>query len=149
MKKQTVIGICVGVAIGAAAAVAGTLAVRKIIKEIKADLNECSFTSPDGNNVVSLTYGTSKFARGLTFIKVQGSVESGNDNCKLVLFAKDSSQLFTGEWEDNDNFKLFVGNGKLKQCCDFNFVDEKIVAKYYLRKADRDLDLIDVSIKTK
>ena len=149
MKKQTVIGICVGVAVGAAAAVAGMLAVRKVIKEIKADLKERSFTSPDGNNIVSLTYGSSKFANGLTFIKVQGSVESGSDNCKLVLLAKDSSRLFTGEWEGNDNFKLFVGKGKLKQCCDFSFADEKIVAKYCLRKADRDLDVIDVSIKTK
>ncbi len=147
MKKQTVIGICVGVALGTAATVAGVLAVRKIVKEIKVDLNECSFTSPNGDNIVTLTYGSSKFAKGFTFIKVQGSVESGNDDCKLVLFAKDSSQLFMGEWEDNENFRLLVGNGKCKQCCDFNFEDEKIAAKYYLRKADDKIDLIDVSIE--
>ena len=147
MKKQTIIGICVGAAIGTAATVAGVLAVRKIIKEIKADLSECSFTSPDGNNVVTLTCGTSKFARGLTFIKVEGSVESGNDNCKLVLFAKDSFELFSGEWLDNDHFRLLVGGGKRKQCCDVRFDDQKIMANYYLRKADKKCELTDLSIE--
>ena len=148
MKKQTIIGICVGAVIGTAAVVAGTLAVRRVIKEIKEDLSECSFSSPDGNNVVTLTCGTSKLARGLTFIKVEGSVESGNDNCKLVLFAKDSFELFSGEWLDNDHFRLLVGGGKRKQCCDVRFDGQKISANYYLHKADVKNDLIDLSIET-
>jgi hypothetical protein len=146
MKKQTVIGICVGVTLGTAAAVAGALAVRKIINEIKTDLNECSFTSPNGDNMVTLTYGSSKFAKGLTFIKVQGSVESGNDDCKLILFAKDSPDLFCGEWKDDEHFRLLVGNGKCKQCCDVSFEGEKIIANYYLRKADAKKELVDLSI---
>ena len=145
MKKKTVIGICVGAAIGTAAAVAAAIAVNKIVKEIKADLNECSLTSPDGNNMVTLTYGSSKFAKGLTFIKVRASVESGNDDCKLVLFAKDSPELFSGEWNDNNNFRLLVGGGKRKQCCDVKFEDGKIMANYYWRKADANTDLIDLS----
>ena len=149
MKKQAVIGICVGVALGTAATVAGVLAVRKIVKEIKADLNECSFTSPNGDNIVTLTYGSSKFAKGLTFIKVQGSVESGNDDCKLVLFAKDSSELFSGEWSDNEHFRLLVGNGKRKQCCDVNFENEKITANYYWRKAESNQELINLSVESK
>lgn len=146
MKKQTVIGICVGAALGTAAVVAGVLTVRKIVKEIKADLNECCFTSPNGDNIVTLTYGSSKFAKGLTFIRVKGSVESGNDDCKLVLFAKDSPELFSSEWEDDNHFRLLVGNGKRKQCCDFKFEGEKIMANYYLRKADKNTNMIELSV---
>ena len=134
MKKQTVIGIIIGAAVGTAATVAGILLVRKIVKEIRSDLDKCTFTSPDGDNEVTLTYGSSKFAKGLTFIRVKANTVSGKNACKLVLFTKNGTEPFDGEWDDNGNFRLLVGNGSLKQCCDVNFEGTKINANYCLRK---------------
>lgn len=143
MKKQSIIDLCVGITVGAAAAVGGAFALRKVVGEIKTDLNKCSFISPNGQNIVTLTYGTSKFALGLTYIKVQASVESGDDDCKLVLFAQDGSKLISGEWQDENNFKLLVGKGKCKQCCDVNFEGEEIIAKYYLCKEETETELVE------
>ena len=145
MKKQKLIGVGLGISLGAAAAIAG----RKVVNEIKTDLNECSFISPNGENAVTLTYGSSKFAKGLTFIKVKGSFISGGDECKLVLFAKNGVKLFNCEWKDDEHFVLLVGTGKCKQCCDVSFKDEKIIANYYLIKdedtaEDEDTDNISV-----
>ena len=39
-----------------------------------------------------------------------------------------------GEWIDNNHFKLLIGNGKRKQCCDVSFDGEQINALYYLVK---------------
>lgn len=134
MKKQTVIGLVIGVTLGTAATVAGVLAVRKIVKEIKNDLEEESFVSPEGNNLVTVTYGSSSFARGLTFIKVKGISDEGKDDCKLIAFARKNAEIFSGEWADNDHFNLVIGKGKLKQCFDVTFDGAKINAVYYLNK---------------
>lgn len=134
MKKQTVIGLIVGVTLGTAATIAGIITVRKIVKEIKNDLVEESFISPNGDNLVTLTYGSSDFARGLTFIKVRGMSEGGKDDCKLIAFAKRNSKLFSAEWADNEHFNLVIGNGKVKQHCDVSFEGRKINALYYLHK---------------
>lgn len=134
MKKQTVIGLIVGVTLGTAATIAGIITVRKIVKEIKNDLVEESFISPNGDNLVTLTYGSSDFARGLTFIKVRGMSEGGKDDCKLIAFAKRKSKLFSAEWADNEHFNLVIGNGKVKQHCDVSFEGRKINALYYLHK---------------
>ena len=134
MKKQTVIGLIVGVTLGTAATIAGIITVRKIVKEIKNDLVEESFISPNGDNLVTLTYGSSDFARGLTFIKVRGMSEGGKDDCKLIAFAKRNAKLFSAEWADNEHFNLVIGNGKVKQHCDVSFEGRKINALYYLHK---------------
>ena len=134
MKKQTVIGLIIGITLGTAATIAGIIAVRKIVKEIKNDLEEESFISPNGDNLVTLTYGSSDFARGLTFIKVRGMSEGGKDDCKLIAFAKRNSKLFSAEWADNAHFNLVIGNGKVKQHCDVSFEGRKINALYYLHK---------------
>jgi hypothetical protein len=62
------------------------------------------------------------------------------DNCKLVLFARKKIELLNTEWLDNDHFKLLVGNGKRKQCCEVNFEKEEIVANYYLQKCVPDAE---------
>lgn len=134
MKKQTVIGLVVGITLGTAATVAGVLAVRKIVKEIKNDLQEESFISPEGNNVVTVTYGSSSFAKGLTFIKVRGIAEEGKDDCKLIAFTRKNYEMFSGEWADNDHFNLVIGKGKVKQHFDVTFEGDKINAVYYLHK---------------
>ena len=134
MKKQTVIGIVIGTVVGTAAVVGTALVVRKIVKEIKSDLDQCTFTSPDGNNEVTLSYGASKFAKGLTFIRVKANTVAGKDACKMVLFARNASMPFDCEWNGNDSFTLLVGNGKRKQYCDVRFDGEKVKADYGWRK---------------
>lgn len=134
MKKNVVFGIIAGFAAGVAATVAGTVVVDKIAKEIKSDLSEQKFTSPNGDNTVTLSYGSSKTAKGLAYIKLQATARSKQDTCKLVAFAKKNVAFLSGEWIDNDHFKLLIGSGKRKQCCDVSFDTDKIVAHYYLMK---------------
>ena len=147
MKKQTVVEIIIGAAVGTAAAVAGAIVVSKIVKEIKEDLNDCTFTSPDGENAVTLTYGSSKFAKGLTFVRVKAHTYQSDEACKLVLFTKNNSESFGGEWTDSEHFRLLVGNGKIKQCCDVSFEDKKINANYCLRKAELEDDEAELCIE--
>lgn len=134
MKKSSVIGLIGGLVATTAAAVAGAFAVKKVSSEIKENLCEQVFTSPEGNNTVTISYGSSDTARGLTYIKVKADVEDGVDSCKMVILAKRSEELCVGEWLDNDNFKLLIGDGKRKQCCDVEFEENRIVASYYIAK---------------
>ena len=80
-----------------------------------------------------LTFTELVSAKGLMYIKVQAECDSNEDICKLVLFAKNCESL-PFEWLDNDHFRLFVGNGKRRQCCDVVFDMKKITMKYYITK---------------
>lgn len=131
MKKRTKFAMAVGFVAGAAAGAVGAMAYDKIAAEIKSDMREQIFTSPDGNNVVTVSYGSSSTAKGLTYIRVK-ALSNSDDDCKLVVFAKKAPKLLNAEWLDNNNFKLFVGNGKHKQCCDVKFEEGNILANYYL-----------------
>lgn len=133
MKGSTIFGLVAGLAAG----IAATVAVNKVVTEIKSDIGEHVFTSPEGNNFVTLSFGSSNTARGLTYIRVTASKEGSDDNCKLMIFAKKNEELFTGEWADNDRFILTVGNGKRKQCCDVDFSENEISAVYYLEKEEK------------
>ena len=135
MKKKGLIGLVVGLAAGAAAAVAGGLATAKVVKEIKADLGDCRFASEDGKNVVTLTYGSSDFAKGLTYVQVRAFVEESDLDCKMVVFAIKKTDIFDGQLEDNEHFKLLVGSGKRKQCCEIDFSGDEINMYYYIEKA--------------
>ena len=134
MKKTSVIGIISGFVAGAAAAVAGALAVDKVTKEIKSNVSEKIFVSPDGNNSVTVSFGSSKTARELACVKIIAESESKEDSCKLIAFAKKKEEFLSGEWTDNDHFQLLIGTGKRKQCCDISFEGDQIVANYYLMK---------------
>ena len=136
MKKSTLFGVCIGFTLGAAAAVAGAMAVRKIAGEIKEDIDEVTFASPNADNTVTLSFGSSETAKGLTVIKVKAISETKMDTCDLVVLAKKKADLLHGEWADNEHFKLLIGGGKRKQCCDVSFAGDKITAKYYLVKKD-------------
>lgn len=140
MSKHGTLEFVLGLAAGTAAALAGTRLICKIKKEIKNNMCEQTFSSPEGNNSVTLSYGSSQTAKGLTYIRVTAFAESMEDNCKLVLFARKKIELLNTEWLDNDHFKLFVGNGKRKQCCEVNFEKEEIVANYYLQKCVPDAE---------
>jgi len=133
MKNNTVLGMLAGFAVGAAAAVVGMIAVDKVVKEIKVDLCDQSFTSPEGNNKVTLSYGSSDTAKGLTYVKVIATTESKEDECKLVILTKKSEPMFAVEWTDNNNCKILVGNGKHKQCCDVKFDGDQLFAQYYVK----------------
>ena len=124
MKTKTLVGLIVGVAAGTALA----LTTKKVVNEIKSDLEDATFVSPEGNNTVTLLFGSSKTARGLTFIKVTATSDEKDDCCKLIAFAKKKGEFISGEWTDNDHYKLLIGSGKRKQCCDVSFDDEQIRA---------------------
>ena len=129
MKKRVLFGLALGIAAASAVAVA----VNKISSEMKNEIDEEEFDSPFGNNWVKVSFGSSKTAKGLACIKVQAETDSNEDVCKLVMLAEKDAAI-SYEWEDNEHFKLYVGNGKLKQCCDVVFDIDKITAKYYMVK---------------
>lgn len=134
MKNKTIFGIIAGVTASVMAGTAVALTTKKIVREIKRDMCDATFVSPDGDNAVELNFGASKTARGLTFIKVNATSENKDDCCKLIVFAKKKDELMDGEWIDNNHFKLLIGSGKRKQCCDVAFDGEQINALYYLVK---------------
>ena len=80
--------------------------------------------------IAGLSFGSSESAKGLVYIKIQAETDSNEDVCKLIMLTEKDAAL-SYEWEDNEHFKLYVGNGKLKQCCDVVFDIDKITAKYY------------------
>ena len=134
MKKNTLFGMVAGFLVGTAASVAGAIAADKIAKEIKRDIGERDFVSPDGDRVVTLSFGSSKTAKGLTYIRVKATAAGKENACEMVILAKKSVGLMSGLWQDNDHFRLLVGSGKRKQCCDVSFDADEITANYYLTK---------------
>ncbi len=134
MKKKTIFGIAAGILFGTAAAISVKTAVDKISKEMKNNFAEEEFDSPFGDNWIKVSMGSSETAKGLTCIRVQAETDRNEDCCKLVLFAKKDADI-SYEWEDNEHFKLFVGSGKTKQCCDVEFSVAEITARYYPIKA--------------
>jgi len=136
MKKNGVIGLIAGVTAGVAAAVAGSLATVKVVKEIKEDLNESCFVSPEGNNFVSLKYGASNFAKGLVYIKVKAYTEAEKeaDACNFSFLAGKNAKSIRVEWKDNEHFELSAGKGKLQQCCDVSFEGDNISIMYFWQK---------------
>ncbi len=139
-KVAVAVGIVAGIAGGTAitaAAIAVAKTVKKISREMDEDQNGCTFTSPDGNNSVTLTYGASASAQGLTRIKVVATTEGKEDSCTLVAFARKSPYMFESEWIDNNHFKLLIGATNRKQCCDVTFEGDKLTAIYYLCKVQK------------
>ena len=136
MKKKLLFGTVAGLITGVAAGIAGSIAVDKIIKEIKGDIDNEAFVSPLGDNVVTISSGSSESAKGLTYIKVSASSESKADTCELIAFTRKKSRAIVGEWDDNEHFKLTIGKSKRQQCCSVNFSGDRIVANYYLVKND-------------
>ena len=134
MKKKVVIGTVIGIATGVAAAIAGAFVVERVVKEIKEEMCMQCFTSPDGDNSVMVSLGASKTVGSLTYIRVKASSESCENECKLSLLTKKMDEAFEAQWIDNTQFRLLVGNGKRKQCCDITFNGENISAIYYWTK---------------
>lgn len=134
MKNKVAFGAVAGFLVGAAAAVAGAITADKISREMKENIAERDFVSPDGDRVVTLSYGSSKTAKGLTGIKVKALTVPEGDSCQMIVFAKKHVGFLSGTWSDNDHFTLLVGTGSRRQCCDICFDAEHITANYYLSK---------------
>ena len=134
MKKNVAIGMIAGAA-GIAVGATATILIGKLVDKVKAEIAEttCDYTfaSSNGDNTVTLSYGYSKTAKGLTYIKVTAASEPKNDSCTLVAISRKVDDLFEGEWTDDDHFKLSIGKGRVRQCCDISFEGEEIVAIYY------------------
>lgn len=141
MKKQGIVGLVVGVAAGVAAAVAGSLATVKVVKEIKHDLKDVDFASPNGDNVVSLHFGSSEFAKGLSYVKVEAKIEDGEDSCDFVMLAGKNAGGLSCEWTDNEHCTVMLGEGKRRQRCDIDYTGEEIVISYYVDKVE---DVVEV-----
>lgn len=134
MKNKVAFGMVAGFLAGTAATVAGAITADKISKEMKSDITERDFVSPNGDRVVTLSFGSSKTAKGLTGIKVKAVTVPEGDSCEMLIFAKKRAGFLSGAWSDNDHFTLLVGTGKRKQSCDISFDTEQITANYYLAK---------------
>ncbi len=134
MNKNALHGWTAGVLVTATVAIAGKLAVNKLVKEVKSHLSANSYTSPDGDHLVTVSYGTLKTAQGPAFIKLKATTESKEDTCELVIFVKKDAELFGGEWIGNDQFKLLIGNDERRQCCDVSFNEDQITACCYWQK---------------
>ena len=68
MKNNAILGAVIGFAAGTAAAIAGKIAVDKVVEEIKGELGDQTFTSPEGNNRVTISSGSSTTAKGRSSI---------------------------------------------------------------------------------
>ena len=134
MKMKFILGTIAGIAVGTAAGIAGKLVTEKVIGEIRGSMCEQEFVSPEGNHTLKISYGSSKAARELTYIRVEAASASVDDTCKLILFTRKLPETFDTQWTAPDHFKLLVGNGKRKQCCDISFDGNNINATYYLTK---------------
>ncbi|MGM9644538.1 MAG: hypothetical protein ACI3X1_05565 [Eubacteriales bacterium] len=131
-NKKGIAGMVIGITTGALAAASACLATIKIVQEIKKDNQETTMVSPNDKNFVTVRCGSSHFANGLTLIHVKA--ENENDNCELSFLAGKSANSISFNWEDDDHFSLYIGDGKTKKCCDVSFEGEEINMEYYLKK---------------
>jgi len=131
-KKKDNTGLIIGIAAGALAAAATTYVTAKVVKEVKNNLKEVYFVSPNEDNVVSVTSGSSEFAKGLTLIKVKAYTKNGDAECKFAFLSRTGE--IGCEWQDNESFELLVGKGAKKQCCEVDFCEDDINITYCFKK---------------
>ena len=131
-KNKGITGMVLGITAGAVAAAASCVAALKIFKEIKNDNQETTMVSPNEKNFVTVTCGSSHFANGLTRINVKA--ENENDDCELSFLAGKDANHISFNWEDDDHFSFYLGEGAVKRCCDVSFDGEHIAIKHYVKK---------------
>lgn len=132
MTQNGKIALAIGICTGVAATAIGCIAAVKIVNEIKEDFQETTLISPNEKNFVTVKCGTSKFAKGLTLVKVKA--ENDDDTCNISFLAGKNSNKISFNWKDDDHFEFHLGDGKVKQHCDVSFAGESITMKYYLKK---------------
>lgn len=131
-NKNGVTGLVLGITAGAFAAAASCFAAIKVVQEIKNDNQETTMVSPNEKNFVTVRCGSSHLAKGLTLIKVKA--ENDKDTCELSFFAGNSASKISFNWQDDDNFSLYLGGDKGKKCCDISFEGDEIEINYHIKK---------------
>lgn len=126
------LGLIVGITAGIAAVAAGSFAAYKIANEIKKDSHETTIISPDERNYVTITCGSSDFARGLTLVKIKA--ENEKDECNLSFLVGKSANKISFAWENDDHLEFCIGDGKVKKICSVSFAGEEIEIKLYRKK---------------
>lgn len=129
-QKNGLVGLIIGVAAGVAAATAGGLAALKVFNEIKDDSHETTIVSPNEENLIKLTCGTSDFAKGLTLIKVKA--ENSNDHCDFSFLVGKNSKI-SFNWTDDNSCDVYISDAKVKRICNVCF-DGEITMKIYSEK---------------
>lgn len=129
-QKNGLVGLIVGIAAGVAAATAGGLAALKVANEIKDDSHETTIVSPNEENLIKLTCGSSSFAKGLTMIKVKA--ENSTTHCDFTFLVGKNSKI-SFNWIDDSNCEVYVSDSKVKRICNVSF-GEEIVMKIYAEK---------------
>lgn len=142
MTQNGKIALAIGLCTGVAAAAVGCIAAVKIVNEIKEDFHETTLISPNEKNFVTVKCGSSKFARGLTLVRVKA--ENENDTCNISFLAGKNSNKISFNWKDDDHFEFHLGDGKVKQFCDVSFEGENIAMKYYLNTTSKKMKLKEV-----
>ena len=131
-QKNGLVGLIVGITAGVAAATAGTLAALKVANEIKDDSHETTIVSPNEENLIKLTCGSSSFAKGLTLIKVKA--ENSVDHCDFSFLVGKNSKI-SFNWIDDNNCEVYISDNKIKRICNVSFAEE-IVMKIYAEKSE-------------
>ena len=131
MKKNVILSALLGLAAGAAVTAAGAIAAYRVSGEIKSDMGEQHFPSPNGDHAVTVSCGASKTA---TYLRVLASSEACEDTCALSLLTRRMPEELDVQWIDNEHFRLLVGPGARKQCCEITFEEDRISAIYSLAK---------------
>lgn len=122
-SKGSTLGIILGIGAGAVAAAVGVYAASKIAKEINEDSQSITIVSPDEKNLVTITCGSSPFARGLTLVKVKA--EKNGDDCNLS-FLVGKSCTIAFDWKTDNYIEILVSGGKRTKVCTVNFEGENI-----------------------
>ena len=135
MSSNGKFGTALGIVAGALISAVGCLATIKAVKEIKNDLQEVTLVSPNGNNTVTVSRGSSDFAVGLTYIKLKAENENGK-TCEFSFLAGKNSNKVLFDWKDEDHLDFQLGDEKCKQYCDVSFAEDDITMKYYLKKTE-------------
>ena len=130
-QKSGALGLILGIGAGVAAATAAFFAASKVAKEINEDSQSTTIVSPDEKNLVTITCGSSPFAKGLTLIKVKAEKEG--DDCNLNFLTGKSCNI-SFEWKTNDHIELLVSSGKNVKVCNVNFEGDDIVMVLSLKK---------------
>ena len=130
-QKNGLFGLIVGITAGVAAATAGSLAAIKVVNEIKSDSHETTMVSPNEKNYVTVTYGSSDFAKGLTLVKVKA--ESEGNNCDVSFLASKNAKM-SFNWRNDENFELGITDVKHEKICIVSFENNEINMKVNSKK---------------
>ena len=134
-SKNGILGLVLGIGAGVAAATAGFFAASKVAKEINEDSQSMTIVSPNEKNLVTITCGSSPFAKGLTLIKVKA--ENGEEECNLNFLTGKSCNI-SFEWKNDDNLEILVNSGKTVKVCDVKFEEEEISIVLSAKKNDEE-----------